>query len=72
MREMEGSIVVPFPMSIDCGKCVAMAALRAVGERWTVSSLLERFQEAPDFASPVTRVAAHGRRPRCRRMAWAR
>lgn len=31
-----------------------MGTLRDVGERWTVASLLRRFQEAPGFASPAT------------------
>ena len=31
-----------------------MGALRAVGERWTVSALLQRFEQAPGYASPVT------------------
>lgn len=31
-----------------------MGILVEVGERWTVASLLQRFQEAPGFASPAT------------------
>lgn len=35
----------------ECG----VGTVRVVGERWTVSFLLQRFQDAPDFTSPVTR-----------------
>lgn len=36
-------------------RSVLLAVLHAVGERWTVSSLLRRFDDAPTFSSPVTR-----------------
>lgn len=34
-----------------------MGTLRAVGERWTVTSLLRRFEDAPHFGSPLTRAS---------------
>ncbi|MBB3664545.1 hypothetical protein FB384_003449 [Prauserella sediminis] len=36
------------------GTCLAVAVGWAVGERWTVSVLLERFLAAPVLASPLT------------------